>query len=480
MEEKRAENFLERPPIVAVMGHVDHGKTTLLDYVRKTNVAGREAGGITQSIGAYEIVHNNKRITFIDTPGHEAFSKMRSRGASVADFAIVVVAADDGVKPQTKEVIDVLHETKTPFVVAINKIDKPNADIERTKNDLMQAGVFLEGAGGDVSWYGISAKTGEGVQELLDLILLATELEHLTYDADAPAKGIVIEAKMDSRRGVVVSVIVKDGTFLVEDTIQTSTSHGKVRMLENFLGEQVSSLVPSSPALILGFETLPHVGEEFTAGGTSEIAEEAIMEAGRFTSLPHAPEGEEETVRLIVKADVEGSLEALLGILRAMPEVRIIASAIGDITDGDVKDAVTTRAVIVGFRTRATKPAENLARGQDVPLVVSGIIYELVKAVQDRIALAKNPPPAGELEVLAVFDKKQGVQLVGGKVLSGLLRNKAKIVVIREGAEIGSGKIINLQSQKKDVGEAHAGTECGMLFESPVEIKVGDHLVLAR
>ncbi|KKT56520.1 MAG: Translation initiation factor IF-2 [Candidatus Wolfebacteria bacterium GW2011_GWA1_44_24] len=247
---EKVKNLIIRPPIVAVLGHVDHGKTSLLDFIRKTNFVAREAGGITQSIGAYEIIHNGKKITFIDTPGHEAFSKMRSRGAIAADLAILVVAADDGVKPQTKESIEILNSAKTPFVVAVNKIDKSNADIEKTINDLTANGVLLEGRGGNVSWQAISAKTGQGVDELLDLVLLAAEMENLTYNPDADAGGVIIEAKSDNRRGIVVSVIAENGILKIGDKIATFGAGGKIKILENFLGEKTAELRPSSPALI--------------------------------------------------------------------------------------------------------------------------------------------------------------------------------------------------------------------------------------
>src|SRR3989344_3533059 len=260
--EKSGDGKLTRSPIVVVMGHVDHGKTTLLDYIKKTNIAGKEAGGITQAIGAYEVTHNGKQITFIDTPGHEAFSKMRSRGATAADLAILIVAADDGVKPQTKEVIKILKDTKTAFVVAINKIDKNNADPERVKSDLLNNEVMLEGYGGGISYQQISAKTGEGVPELLDLVLLATEMDALTYSEEEPASGFVVESKLDRRRGNEVVVILKNGVLRRGDEVYTPSVEGRVKILENFLGDSVAELKPSSPALIFGFEKLPEVGEE--------------------------------------------------------------------------------------------------------------------------------------------------------------------------------------------------------------------------
>lgn len=475
-------NLLERPPIVVVMGHVDHGKTTLLDYIRKTTVASREAGGITQSIGAYEIEHNGKKITFIDTPGHEAFSKMRARGAKVADLAILVVAADDGVKPQTKEVIQVLKQTETPFVVAINKIDKNNADPERVKQELMQADVLLEGFGGNVSWQAISAKTGEGVNELLDLILLTAEMENLTYNPEGETKGIIIEAKMDSRRGLTAVAIVRDGILKVGDEITTQSALGKVKILENFLGERVKGLVPSSPALILGFESLPQIGEEFYSGKVrlAEVKLVEIQDVAAIARLARSALTEEEklsAINLMLKADVSGSLEAVAGVLKTIPDVKIISESIGDITDGDVKAASSTGATIVGFKVKITKPAENLAKAQNVLIITSEIIYELVKILQDKAEALKKPESQGEIETLKVFSQKGRKQIIGGKVLSGKIKNKSELKIVRDDKEIGFGRLGNLQRQKQDVREVNVGEECGMLFESETTVEVGDRLI---
>jgi translation initiation factor IF-2 len=264
--QNQEKNTLQRPPVVVVMGHVDHGKTTLLDYIRKTRVAEREAGGITQATGAYEIEYKGKKITFIDTPGHQAFTQMRQRGAHIADLAVLVVAADDGVKPQTKEAIEILQQTKTPFVVAINKIDKNNADVDRTKQSLTAAGVLLEKYGGDISWVEISAKEGTGVDELLDHILLMAEMEELTYNPLVAGRGYVLESRRDGQQGITVSVIIKDGIARAGEKICTLSACGKIRSLETFLRERVKELSPSSPAWIVGFETLPEVGEEFVIG----------------------------------------------------------------------------------------------------------------------------------------------------------------------------------------------------------------------
>ncbi len=470
----------ERSPVVVVMGHVDHGKTSLLDYIRKTNITAKEAGGITQSVGAYEIMHNAKRITFIDTPGHEAFSKMRSRGARVADLAVLVVAADDGVKPQTKEAIAILKETKTPFVVAINKIDKNNSDIERVKNELLQAEVLLEGYGGGVSFQQVSAKTGEGVNDLLDHLLLAAEVENLTYDPAAPAQGIIIEAKLDRRRGNELMVILKNGVLRRGNEIGTPSVAGKVRTLENFLGETIDELSPSSPALILGFDKLPAVGEEFIVGGFGDMAPLLAKPVPKTREVKKDERGK-KTVRFILKADVQGSLEALEDIISAMSdpdvEVQVMSARVGDVTDGDVKSAITTGAKILAFRVRVEKAAQVLGQANAVEVIHGEIIYELIKVVEEEIKNIKDPKPTGILDVLAVFNQKSSKQLIGGKVAEGILRTKGVFQIERGLQIVGTGRIVSLEQNKREVTQVEAGKECGLFFDSPTKIEVGDRLL---
>lgn len=479
--ENATKNAKERPPVVVVMGHVDHGKTTLLDYIKKTSVAAREAGGITQSIGAYEITHGEKRITFIDTPGHEAFGKMRGRGAHVADLAILVVAADDGVKPQTKEVIQILERTKTPFVVAINKIDKPGVDINKTKNDLTSHNVLLEGYGGNISWQGISAKTGEGVDELLDLVLLVAELENLTYEPSDPARGVIIEAKRDPRRGNEVMAIIMNGTLKVGDAIATETAHGKVKVLENFLGKKEKELTPSSPALIMGFEALPQAGEEFWVGEKKET-EPSAKKTKRTAAAPSTKQDDKNTLKLIVSADVHGSLEAFLDLIKSIPtpevKIEIIDEGIGEITDSHIRLAASFGALIIGFRTKASSGARTLALAQHVKIITSDIIYELVKKIEEEAELIKKPAPKGVLEILATFSQKGSKQLVGGKVASGTIKNKTQVTIRRNEQEIGRGKIVGLQHNKQDVTEVTQGKECGLMLDSDTTLEKGDMLII--
>ncbi len=474
---------MKRPPIIVVMGHVDHGKTTLLDFIRKSNVAAKEAGSITQSTGAYEVIHNGEKITFIDTPGHEAFFKMRKRGAHIADIAILVVAATDSVQNQTKEAIKVLRESETPFVVAINKIDKASQqNIEAVKQELMKEGVLLEGYGGSISWQGISAKIGDGINELLDTLLLTAEVEGLEYDPSAPASGYVLESRLDNRRGIIVHIILKNGTLRVGDYIKVGDVTGKVKTLGNFLGENVKELTPSSPASIFGFESLPQSGEEFVCG-KDEFKAQALYAKTKLDFLGTV-EGV-NSINLILKGDVSGSLEVLSSILRALPRsescyLNIIEESVGDITDGDVKSAIAHKSAIVAFRSKSTKAAASLADAQNVNIIQSEIIYDLVKVLEEMLRAGTAKKVLGDLEILALFGKKGKNLITGGKVVTGEIRNNSTLEIERDKKIIGKGKIINLQSQKVDATIVPAGSECGLLLETDVLLKVSDHLVFRQ
>lgn len=464
----------KRPPIVVVMGHVDHGKTTLLDYIRKTSVAAREAGSITQAVGAYEIVHNSERITFIDTPGHEAFSKMRRRGAKAADLAILVVAADEGVKPQTKDALLHIVEEKIPYVVAINKIDKPNADMQKTKNDLMQAGVFLEGFGGNVSYAEISAKSGQGVNELLDLIVLAADVENLTYNPAAPVEGVVLTARLDKRRGLEAGVIVTNGTLKFGDSIYTSTAAAKVKILEDFTGQTAKSLLPSAPALVFGWEALPEIGDEFGTVNKKEGARSAKEKEKPVTG---------EGLRLILKADEAGSLEALSDLvarLQAENNLFVVGRGLGHVYENDAKLAQNTGAVIVAFHTSVDKAADNMIKAQKIFLIESKIIYEIERLLTDYLKKL-NTGAVRAMEILAIFGGKKGKQqVIGGRVTKGSVKNQERFEVWETGPGggklVGEGRIINLQSKRVDAPEAAEGTECGLLVETEAAIKVGSEL----
>ncbi len=479
---KEKSTILKRPPVVVVLGHVDHGKTTLLDYIRKSNVARGEAGGITQSIGAYQIDHNGKKITFIDTPGHEAFSNMGWRGVKVADIAILVVAADDGVQPQTKESIKIIQEAKIPFVVAINKIDREGVDINKVKNELTAENVLLEGYGGNVSHQAISAKTGKGVNELLDLILLVSELEDLSYKPEGAARGVILESKKDSRRGITATVIIKEGTLKISDPITAGSASGKVKGLENFLGKRVKEILPSEPARVMGFDGLPEAGEEFFVG--IQQSQTAVSASVNPRTVANKISEGARAVNLILKADVSGSLEALSEVVKNLPKpqevkLAIIDQSVGEITDGDVKSAIATEAIIIGFRVEPTKAAENLARIHKIKVVISEIVYDLVKALEEEFKHLARDVVKGELEVLAVFGKKgTNQQIVGGKVIAGAIDNNSSFEIKRRESLIGTGKIINLQTGKKDIPRLETGIEGGLLADSETAIKAGDHIII--
>lgn len=466
---------LPRPPIVVVVGHVNHGKTSLLDYIRKTNFASKESGGITQSIGAYEVFHNEKKITFIDTPGHEAFSKMRARGAAIADLAILVVSAEDGVQEQTVEAIKILKETETPFIVAITKIDKPGANVEKVKNELLAKEVLLEGLGGNVSWQLVSSKTGEGINELLELILLMGEVAELAYNPDNIAAGFILESRKNGKQGVVAHIILKDGVLKEGDEIMTRVVSGRVKHLENFLGEKVKSLAPSAPALILGFLAIPEIGEEFWA---AESLKEFKLPAVAVSSKPAeklsgAP-AEKKKLNAILKADTYGALEVLQRLME--PLANINDSSVGEITDGDVRLADSTGAAIVGFKIKTTKAAESLAKIHKIEIITSEIIYELIRDFELFMKTKGEGETEGELEILRVFSVVGKKQVVGGKVLSGNMKMGVTAQIESGGEALGSGKILNLQESKKDVKTVTLGKECGLMIESDVTIKEGNKI----
>ena len=475
-------------------GHVAHGKTTLHDYIRKTNVAGKEAGGITQSVGAYEIQHplaSGKKITFIDTPGHEAFSKMRSRGATIADLGILVVAADEGIKPQTKEAVSHLKTAGLSFIVAINKIDKNNADPERVKQALSDADVKLEGYGGDISYQEVSAKTGQGVNELLDLILLSAELEDLKYDPNTNPNGVILEAKIDSRKGIIAIAILKNGVLKTGQNIATSNAVGKIKALKDFQGKVVDRLEPSAPALIFGFEALPQTGEEFTAWengsgakpqtatGVKTVAPQKIKEQKTIAEKSDSA----KNPKIILKADNAGSLEALKDLVAKIPgEIKfgIIDSGIGDIKENDLKFADAAKAMVAGFRVKIDRAAENMAKNHRVTIALSDIIYELLKTLERHLKTIEQMI-GSELEVLAIFGKPKQAgnmkkQVIGGKIINGIIKNKSDFEVLRGKESLGGGRLKNLQQNKADIAEAEAGQEVGMMVESDAVIKEGDRL----
>lgn len=475
-------NRTKRPPVVVIMGHVDHGKTTLLDYIRKANVAAREAGGITQAISAYQATHGDATLTFIDTPGHEAFANMRSRGAKVADLAVLVVAASEGVKPQTEEAAKVLEESKTPYVVAFTKIDAPGASIEKAKGDLAGIGVMVEGYGGSISYQGVSGVTGEGVNDLLDHLVLMAEMEDLTYDPAAPATGIILEARSNKRRGNEAVLIVTDGTLRYGDLVATPTASGKVKVLEDFLGKPAKSIPAGAPALVVGFESLPSVGEELTSGELVALTESA----GRDTLVNEYVIPVDNVFPVILKASDAGSLEVLTQIVSAMTgpkdvPVKVIASSVGEVADVDVRLAQQTHAAIVGFKTKVDKVAASFADVHKVKIFTSEIVYELVQSLEALLAEDAGPEVIARLSVLALFNQKRlDEQLVGGRLEEGTMKTKQSFAVFREGERVGRGRITTIRQQKDTIPEASAVMEIGLVVNCPIAIMEGDDLRIER
>lgn len=484
---------IERPPVVVVMGHIDHGKSTLLDYIRKTNIVDKEAGGITQHISAYEVIHEKAGkkniITFLDTPGHEAFKAIRNRGASVADIAVLVVSAEDGVKPQTLEALKVILETKMPYVVAINKIDKPGADIERTKQNLAENDVFLEGYGGGIPWTAISAKVGTGVNELLDLILLVSEIEELTGDPSAPASGIIIESNLDTKKGISATVIIKEGELRKGDFVVSDTSFTPVRIIENFLGKQIEEATFSSPVRIVGWDSLPHVGSNFYAVRSKKDALE-IIEKNKTADKEIV---QEETrvdsgniIPIIVKTDTSGSLDAVLyeisklGNDRVTP--KIILSSIGPITENDVRLAITdSNALIIAFHTKIDPKAESLALRSNITIHSFDIIYKLSEWLS--LMLTELTPSieveeeTGIAKILKTFSKTKDKQILGGRVESGSLSVGDQVKIMRRDLEISRGRVREIQQMKQKATTVQEGNEFGTMIEAKFEIAPGDKVI---
>ena len=482
-----------RPPIVVIMGHIDHGKSTLLDYIRKSNVVAGEAGGITQHISAYEVVHksgkNESRITFLDTPGHGAFQGMRSRGAKVADIAILVVSAEDGVKEQTKEAYNTIKESGIPFIVAINKIDKPNANMETTKLSLAEAGIYVEGYGGDISWVGISAKVGTGVSELLDTVLLVAELAELKGDPKKSAEGIIIESHMDPKIGTTASLIITDGTLEKGAFVVAEDSMAPVRMMSDFSGKSIDKATFSSPIRITGWTTVPNVGSVVKTYAKKKDAEEAVNKVKRIPTIQGDYERKEEGVviiPLIIKTDVAGTLEAIeheLGKLKhERVRLKLIQKGVGAVSETDIKQALgTTTALVIAFHTKADNPAIDLASRTGVPIHHFDIIYKLTEWIEELI---KERAPhievveeIGQLTVLRFFSQQKEKQVIGGKVKEGKILNNSHFKIMRRDAFIGEGKVVELQQQKIKCPEVLEGTECGMMVESKFTIAERDVLV---
>lgn len=480
----------KRPPIVVIMGHIDHGKSTLLDYIRSTKIVEGEAGGITQHLSAYVVEHKTKegaseKITFLDTPGHAAFQKMRLRGADVADIAILIVSAEDGVKPQTLEALESIKSAGIPYIVAINKIDKPGADIPRTQASLIENGIYIEGMGGDIPFALISAKAGTGVSELLDLVILVADIAELTTDTNASAVGTIIEGKMDTKRGTTATMIVKDGTLKSGSFVVSGTVFAPVRIMEDFAGRPLKEATASQPIGIVGFSNVPEVGSSFVTVESKKEAEALILlntqkmsQTSRFerNNLPFVP--------IMIKADVLGTIDAIKHELEKFASdrvsVRVIEANIGDITAADVQNvSATENSIIVGFNVKVERSAQELADRLNVEIDTFSIIYELsdwlAEALKQRTPKKEEEIVSGRAKILKEFSTQKNIHVLGGRVEEGTLKLKHVVRILRRDIEIGKGTIVNLQQSKMDVSEVSDG-EFGMQVTSKTELAPGDYI----
>jgi len=470
--------LVARPPVVVVMGHIDHGKSKILDYIRNTNVVEGEAGEITQHIGAYEAEIKGKKITFLDTPGHEAFSQMRQRGAKIADVAVLVVASDEGVKPQTIEAYETIKESKIPFVIALNKIDKPNADPERVKGQLAEKQIFVEGYGGKIPTVNVSAKTGEGINDLLDMILLLAEMENLQANPEELATGFVVESHLDSKRGITATLLIQNGKIAKGNFVASGKSIAPVR---------IEGATFSSPVAIVGFDEMPEAGAEFKTFNTREEAEAARIKVeplkiDRVQLLSGA-------IPIILKTDVTGSLEALeKEIMKNETEnvkINILRKDTGNINEDDVKLASSAEnPIIVGFNVKIDPEIKELAERLKVTIFLSPIIYEISEWLENEIkereksASWSKEEIIGTAKILKTFSRTKNKQLVGGQVISGKIGEKEKFKIKRNGMEIGEGKIISLQKNKVPIKELNEGEEFGMMIETKAEILKDDEIIV--
>jgi len=489
---------LPRAPVVTVMGHVDHGKTSLLDYIRRTKVAAGEAGGITQHIGAYHVQTDRGMVTFLDTPGHEAFTAMRARGAKATDIVILVVAADDGVMPQTREAIHHAKAAGVPMVVAVNKIDKPEANPERVKQELVAEEVVPEEYGGDVPFVPVSAKTGQGIDDLLENVLLQAEILELKAPVDAPAKGLVIEARLDKGRGPVATILVQSGTLKRGDVVLAGASYGRVRAMLDENGKTVTSAGPSIPVEIQGLTEVPAAGDELIVLADERKAREiALFRQGKFRDVKLARQqaaklesmfdnlGEgTQTLPLIVKTDVQGSQEALVAALTKLStdevRVQVVHAGVGGVTESDVNLAIASNAVIIGFNVRADQGAKKLAESNGVDLRYYNIIYDAVEevkaAMSGMLAPEKREEVIGQAEIREVYSISRIGNVAGCMVTEGLVRRDAQVRLLRDNVVLWTGQLDSLRRFKDDVREVRAGFDCGLTLRGNNDIKVGDQL----
>lgn len=496
-----------RPPVVVVMGHIDHGKSQLLDYIRKSGVVENEAGGITQHIGAYEAEvkcddgkhgHKTTKLTFLDTPGHEAFSRMRARGAKTADIAILIIASDDGVKPQTLEAYEAIKKAGIPFIVALNKIDKPEADPEKVKGQLAENQIFVERYGGGIPVANISAKTGEGVEELLDMVLLLAEMENTKANPKNNASGIVIESNLDPKRGISATLLILDGTIKKGMFVLAGNTIAPVRIFEDFRGDPMDEASFSSPVKITGFDKMPEVGIAFQTFASKKQAEKAREEMKlkeRGGKKDAAEMGEQNggkteiSVPVIIKADTSGSLEAIEKEIKKLENedssIEILRQGVGNVNEDDIRTAAGAEdPIILAFNASIAPDIRDMAERFGVITQSSDIIYKLSEWLEEEIKkrelLIQKEKITGKAEILKIFSKTKNKCLAGGRVIEGKISKGGKIKIKRDDGEIGTGKIIGLQSGKAEMNEVEEGKEFGAMIESKTEIAGGDTIEISE
>jgi translation initiation factor IF-2 len=502
MQEKNSkQNIISRPPVVVIMGHIDHGKSTLLDYIRKTNIVDKEIGGITQNISAYEVIHSDekniqRKITFLDTPGHEAFSKMRARGATLADIAILVVSAEDGVKPQTIEAYKTIIENNTPYIVAINKIDKENANVEKTKMELAENEIYLENYGGKIPFVEISAKVGTGINDLLSLILIIAEMENFEGDSAQNATGFVIEANLDPKRGILATLLVKNGTLAKGMTVIAGDSTCSTRMMEDFKGLPIDEATFSAPVRLYGFDKMPKVGATFVSFKNKQEASEYLENfkdhnnpAKTGLSSISNEDKNKKIIPILLKADVAGSLEAIekeISKIKNKGETenaifKIINSGVGNICLSDIKSiSDSDNIIVIGFNVKIDKSAIEEMEKRGITLNNFNIIYKMTEWLEEE--MEKRRPrietveTTGKVKIIRAFSRTKERQIVGGKVTEGNIMLGGNVKIMRRDFEIGRGKIVNLEKGKVKTSIVEEGAEFGMMVESKMEIVSGDVL----
>jgi translation initiation factor IF-2 len=496
-------NCVPRPPVVAVLGHVDHGKTSLLDKIRETNVVAKESGGITQHIGAYQVDVKGKKVTFLDTPGHEAFEKMRAHGAKITDIAIIIVAADDGIKPQTTEAIRHAKEANTPMIIAINKIDKPDADVMRVKTQFSEIGIPPQEWGGTTEFVEVSAKSGQGLDELLDIILVMAELQDIKADPTLKAQGVVIESRIEVGKGPVASILIQNGTLKVGDCVQVGETYGKIKAMEDHTGKRIKEAAPSVPVRISGLRSVPQVAELMQAFDSEQEAKAEAAKTQKYSSVKKVTSlkkvGIEELsarvaaankkeLNLVIKADVKGSLEAVKESLSKLNNnevgVKFVGEGVGDISESDVAMAEISDKVILGFKVGLGTGVEQVAKKAQIKVLRYDVIYELINDIKtilaDMMPIERFEIPVGVLKVLGVFKVSPQKTVLGGKVEDGRAEKDAQVRVKRNGEVVGNYTVAAVQREKEEVTSSPSGTECGLSINKKADIVVGDVLEFYR